>query len=940
MASLPHTTASLPFPSAMSSSGTTSYADHTADLYSTIYGNDQPERQSDVYTQNNMELFEKVWVAGRGTAEDEETDRATHAKSASEKQTQKQKEDTEEQQVAAKDDPAANISDWPEIPDQGPSSMLWTCNVCDTQMNISLRTEHLASEHPPKERKVRGARGARKKKVESDANTPTWHCELCDEDVNIFYTAEHAKGKKHVLKLRQSADYQYIPPSEEFIEHRAVYKPPEGEEVLAADDEETEEYPAGGEVYEEEESAVYKPEKGEEGYDDWEPDGNADGGEKLEESAVFKPGKEKGEEKKKEEEEEEEEEEDEDWEVEDSKVYRPLSHKSQRSGFHGRQNQIRAPIPPPPPPPAVPYPARKLAAVGYLRQPPAGITQYPPHPPVQQATQYPVPQPQQPPSQPRYNQYLSKMSGGNGQAQDPLNSQTAIHIQVPTFYCDLCDTDFPISEQNQHSEATFECAVCDEEYHANEHAAHLASENHKENARAHGYAPMHAMPMAEYLPPPPVLPPAPAPASAAAAAPKPLRFHCELCDKTMGADSRASHLAGSKHKAKQQEFAAAHAARKAQRRASAPPIAAPQARAEPPRGFLGVFGAPQNYYCALCQTSVSLAIRDAHLASPTHKEREAAKEREQLVPSDSASSSGRVTDTIYCEACKRTISVNAWPYHVAGRTHKDKEEKSAIGTHRKSASTSNVARSTSSQDSSPASRHWDPTPGAGRPGGPVAAPQIIQYRVEQFHCKPCGISMHFNNKETHLGGNKHGEAVANMSQGRAGPQNSGASSSGTIAPLTVVSPPESVPLQTHYHCQPCNITMTLAEYQNHKYGKKHRNNEAKQNGNAVPVAPAPAKSRGAASQSSPRNIATEMQVTKVDGDLVVDVLKMDKDIRTGWCGICQEEVLRTTESHRSVAWKCDLCGITTHAAWKDLHMNTHDQRRSVVRKGGNAYRML
>ncbi|KAI5839046.1 hypothetical protein DFP73DRAFT_563063 [Morchella snyderi] len=250
----------------------------------------------------------------------------------------------------------------------------------------------------------------------------------------------------------------------------------------------------------------------------------------------------------------------------------------------------------------------------------------------------------------------------------------------------------------------------------------------------------------------------------------------------------------------------------------------------------------------------------------------------------------------------------------------------------------------SSQASSPVTRRWDPTPGAGRPNGAASFPQT-EYQVEKFHCKPCGISMHINDRETHIGGIKHGEAVASTSQGAPASQYSGASSSGGLP----APPPAQIP---NYRCELCNMTMPLPDYHNHTYGKRHRTsvelaNAQKQNDNAAPAVPTPPKVKvslpkpGAAGKPSPRNIATEMVVTKVDGDLVVEVLKMEPDMRTGWCGICQEEVLRTTESHRSEAWKCDLCGITTHAAWKDLHMNTHDQRKpvSMFHRLG-AYKML
>ncbi|KAI5849669.1 hypothetical protein DFP73DRAFT_304390 [Morchella snyderi] len=355
----------------------------------------------------------------------------------------------------------------------------------------------------------------------------------------------------------------------------------------------------------------------------------------------------------------------------------PPSQPSDASTAGDQVQELASPTPPPlPPPPPPPPPSQPSDAstVGDQVQEPASPTPPPP-----------------PPTQYEPSDAITDVD----QVQEPASPHTVgVHIQVPTFYCDLCDTEYLTSEQKEHPEETLECIICEDVYHANQYAAHLASGDHTEAAKAQAYTVTAAVskvePLAPPSPPCPPPPSPPCPPSPPPAAPKAPDFHCHMCDKTMAEDCRQSHLAGKKHRAKKE------------------------------------------------------------LAAVEKRLRRASRRRE----SDSA--------------------LRAIP--------------------------ENLTRA--------------PLVAAADP------PQPRQYTFDRFHCAPCGITMHINNKETHLAGARHMEGVTGGGpEGAPDTQNSGAgsSSSGT---LVAPSPPAR-----YYHCTVCNLIMPLLEYQNHKYGKTHRNNE-------------------------------------------------------------------------------------------------------------------
>lgn len=821
------------------SSATTSYVEHAVDLYREIYGNEM-ERQSDVYTQNHMELFEKVWVAGGGSTAKEEQDERDRIAAMEMGQGKKKLAATKHRQEQGRllegqvDDSAINIpNDWPEIPGQDPSTMVWTCDICEMRMSVFSRSEHIASEHPPKAKQSPRPRRQRKK-AGGEGGMPTWQCELCDEEVNIFYTAEHVAGKKHVMKLKESGEPQYIPPSDEFVEQRAVYRPQDGEEVLGGVEEEEDwglGKGQGGKGYLEE-SAVYRPDEEGEAQDDWVPRDIRGGSESLGTSTIYQP---------------EDGDDDEDWEAQDNKVYRPLAED--------------------------PWGLEQPKKAGALK---ASVSN-----PGQEKLAHPGPS---------YQNYIPKVT--DSQPKPPLLSQTyqtPVHIQVETFYCDLCDTEYPMSERKFHSDQTFECRDCEDEFHFSTRSDHLASREHIRCVEAKGGIVKTSMPQAGEL--------------QTAAPPKVAAFfHCELCGITMQMDSRGSHLAGIKHRTKQQTIEAEQAARKAKAAQAILPRNASAIHAKlngtvPPIAPRALLSPTKKFYCSLCHLIVNSDSREAHVATVGHRALSAAHSNQQSVskpnppvmvpirsrannpPLQAAAQPGSSNkmvpgvekETFHCDICDMTMVMGARPSHLGGLRHKANEAVRAAEQ-------------------------------AAKNNREAGAPQTIVESGGKLRCRPCGITLGQKDLETHLSGKKH---IANTTQ---------ATVEGPGAHGNIKTPPTPPMEQDQFHCKPCNMVLPIDNLQIHVAGKRHKKNEL------------------AYKPQITKNVVSEMVLTKVGGDVVVDV-KLEPDMN--WCEICLKNISeREREVHGSGMWRCRVCNVKTHSAWREMHQGTASHRVAESRKSG------
>lgn len=120
--------------------------------------------------------------------------------------------------------------DWPEIPSQTLSSMLWRCTTCDETLSIFFRDEHLAGRAHAKMLR-------RKTQPQNSEATPepiipssmTWQCTLCNETMNLFHKYEHLTGKRHTKTLQAQGPPQDPDISRDFPEFAAstYWKPDE-----------------------------------------------------------------------------------------------------------------------------------------------------------------------------------------------------------------------------------------------------------------------------------------------------------------------------------------------------------------------------------------------------------------------------------------------------------------------------------------------------------------------------------------------------------------------------------------------------------------------------------------------------------------------------------------------------------------------------------------
>lgn len=90
------------------------------------------------------------------------------------------------------EDRQATNSDW----------MLWSCDICNTTVNIFARDDHIASRPH-----IRAARKQAGQKAEplspQDTYVPMWRCALCDEEMSVFLREEHMFGRQHLRLLRK-----------------------------------------------------------------------------------------------------------------------------------------------------------------------------------------------------------------------------------------------------------------------------------------------------------------------------------------------------------------------------------------------------------------------------------------------------------------------------------------------------------------------------------------------------------------------------------------------------------------------------------------------------------------------------------------------------------------------------------------------------------------
>lgn len=78
------------------------------------------------------------------------------------------------------------------------SYLLWTCDICNTTLNIFVRDEHLRSRLH-----LRNTGGKTHAAYDDPAPPYTWRCTLCAEDMPVFHRADHLASKAHLKAVLQ-----------------------------------------------------------------------------------------------------------------------------------------------------------------------------------------------------------------------------------------------------------------------------------------------------------------------------------------------------------------------------------------------------------------------------------------------------------------------------------------------------------------------------------------------------------------------------------------------------------------------------------------------------------------------------------------------------------------------------------------------------------------
>lgn len=93
------------------------------------------------------------------------------------------------------------------------SYLLWTCDICNTTLNIFARDQHLRSRLH-----LRNTGGKTHAAYDDPAPPYTWRCTFCAEDMSVFHRADHLASKPHLKAVLQHGPLSAPPTPEELAD--------------------------------------------------------------------------------------------------------------------------------------------------------------------------------------------------------------------------------------------------------------------------------------------------------------------------------------------------------------------------------------------------------------------------------------------------------------------------------------------------------------------------------------------------------------------------------------------------------------------------------------------------------------------------------------------------------------------------------------------------
>lgn len=337
---------------------------------------------------------------------------------------------------------------------------------------------------------------------------------------------------------------------------------------------------------------------------------------------------------------------------------------------------------------------------------------------------------------------VSERGGTVEQGEEEVDIPVDLHPQSSypgataryTFYCVICATEFPVEDQELHTDATEICGVCGIRLHSvamDDHnkALHEGDSHNDQDTIGNNDDKnpvplpsasttskpifLSVLPLKPMVVPPSTLPPPSNPPEDS--------FFCTPCSRVFKLVERASHVGGKAHRANLERGGAAkeleqffceicaawksNAGRsghlksrahkkKAAEQAKIPGGAVIQATQQPPASANhhrpdisnieqpDKIAASETFFCEVCKTTKSIEGRNDHLQSTAHKKKAAALMKAGMAatpkqPAENANTAEYTTtvQTFICDVCNMHISLADRMEHLQSKSHLNAADK-------------------------------------------------------------------------------------------------------------------------------------------------------------------------------------------------------------------------------------------------------------------------